>query len=165
MKRRVKNIEHTVNKDTGEIITTRKEFTIGTTTEEFFLVFLANLDGIFNIKSANDLKALAYMCGACQFNTNIVHLTQAVRKEMCTKLNITNQTLSNSLGSLKRHGLVQGDGGTFTINPEIMWRGSVKERNRWMKDEGFEVMIKFRDITKLQNDGDDKTEENKAQDV
>jgi hypothetical protein len=146
--KRVKNTEHTVNTDTGEVITVQKEYTIGTTTEAFFLVFLASLQSLYELKSATDIKLLAYLCSTCQFNTNIVHLPKAVRKEICTRLDITNQTLSNSLGALKKLGLLSGDGGSFTINPDVMWKGSIKERDKWMKGEGLDMVIKFRDLTK-----------------
>lgn len=59
------------------------------------------------------------MCQNAEFDTGKVSLTTQKRKDLCEKLQITPQTLSNALTSLKKSNLVHGKNGEFQINPQI----------------------------------------------
>jgi predicted transcriptional regulator len=72
-----------------------------------------------------------------------VALPTGKRKELMDTLKIGPQTLTNSLRSLKEKGLIHGDGGIFMINLEVMWRGSMKEREKLLKDKTINVHLKF----------------------
>lgn len=144
MSKRVKNIEHVIDHTTGEILTTSKEFTISTTTEDFFFVFLSYLGMLYELKNALDIHVLAFMMENVQFNKNIVSLTIAKRKELIAKIGVSKQNLSHSLKRLKEKGLVSGEDGDFFVNPELMWRGSTKERDKLLQEKGIDVRIKFK---------------------
>lgn len=141
----MKSVEILVNETTGEVLTTSKEFTIKTSSEEFFLVFFQSLGSLYKLNSAIDIKLLAYLCSNAVFNTCTTYLSATRRKEfMMMNPGITTQTISNSISRLKTLGLLQGDRGEYMINPEVMWKGSVKERDAWMKKDGLQVMIEFK---------------------
>jgi predicted transcriptional regulator len=59
------------------------------------------------------------MCKNAEFNTGKVSLTTQKRKDLATELDISPQTLSNSLTSLKKSKLIDGNNGEFQINPLI----------------------------------------------
>jgi len=46
-------------------------------------------------------------------------MPQKVRDDVCTKLGISQQTLSNCLTALKKSKLISGEKGEFRINPKI----------------------------------------------
>jgi hypothetical protein len=145
-KRATRDTERAVH-ETGEIVTTTKSFSIETTAEDFFLCFLDNLGSLFQLTNATDIHMLAWLCSKCQLNTTQSSVSTADRNHFMEKLGISTQAFSNSIGRLKKLGLITGEKGTFTINPDVLWRGSVKERNKWMRGEGMKVMIDFRSIT------------------
>jgi hypothetical protein len=60
MQKRVKNIDHTVNHETGEVLTTSKEFTITVHTEEFFMTFLKSIGLLYDLKNVTDMKVLLH---------------------------------------------------------------------------------------------------------
>jgi uncharacterized protein YrrD len=147
MTRKVENKDRIVDQETGEQLTTKKDITI-TSEEEFFLVFLSNLGSLYKLKNATEIHVLAKMCSIAMFNTNTVMLPSAERKNICDELDITNTNLTNILRSLKLSGAITGENGKFTINPDIMWKGSTKAREKWLKsDQGLELRIKFKQQT------------------
>jgi hypothetical protein len=141
--RDTERVEHA----TGEIVTTSKSFSIETTAEDFFLCFLDSLGSLFQLTNATDIHMLAFLCSKCQMNQSMSSISTADRQYLMEKLGISTQAFSMSLGRLRKLGLITGSKGTFHINPDVMWRGSVKERNKWMRGEGMKVMIDFRNIT------------------
>lgn len=143
--RKVENRDRIVDHETGEQLTTKKEITINSNGDEFFLVFLQNLGSLYQLKNATEIHVLAKLCSICSLNTNTVLIPTARRKEICSELDISNTNLTNILRSLKILGLITGDDGMFTINPELMWKGSTKAREKWMRGEtGVELMIRFK---------------------
>lgn len=143
MSKRLKNEEIVVNHTTGEVLTISKSFTIPTNSEEFFLLFLKNLGSLYELKNATEIHVLAFLCANAKFNTNEVSLSTAKRNELMAKLKIRPQSLTNAIRRLRVVGLLTGDKGEYTVNPLVMWKGSIKERDVRLKDKGLSVMIKF----------------------
>jgi hypothetical protein len=147
IKKRVRSVEQVVDMNTGEVLTTRKEFTIETSPDEFMLVFITQMAPLYRIKSGTAIQLLAYLCSIAQFNSCEVSFTTAKRQQFIEMTKVSSQTISNSLKELKDLGLIQGDRGDYTINPEVMWKGSTKEREAWMTGKGLQVMMEFRRAT------------------
>lgn len=91
------------------------------------------------------------MCQNAQFNTGNVSLTTQKRKELCTNLNITPQTLSNSLTSLKKCNLIKGENGEFQINPQVFWKGSQASREALLKDKNIRITFGIDEKTEDEN--------------
>ena len=56
-----------------------------------------------------------WMCEHKHQEDQTVDLTAATREHLCKELGISNNQITNSLGKLKRNGLISGKQGTFTI--------------------------------------------------
>lgn len=136
--------ERIVDKKTGEVLTVHKDVTVPATGDNFFLVFLQNLGSLYKLKNAKEIHVLAKLCSMTVMNTGTVSLTTGRRKEISDELNMTQQNLSNILGKLKKNGLISGNDGEFTINPELMWKGSTLARQKWMNGQGMSMMIQFK---------------------
>lgn len=80
---------------------------------------------------------LIWMCKNAQFNTGKVSLTTQKRKDLAKELNITPQTLSNSLTALKKSNLINGNNGEFQINPQIFWKGSQESREALLQNKAI----------------------------
>ena len=74
-----------------------------------------------------------------QWNTGIVLMPQKVRDDVCTKLGISQQTLSNCLTALKKSKLISGEKGEFRINPKIFWRGDAASRKALLKNKAIQI--------------------------
>lgn len=139
---KLKHEETRVEKD--GIITITKNFSTKTSSEAFFMCFIDNLSGFFKITCNTDCKVLAMLCSMAEFNTGKVKLTITDRRNLLNSIEgLSTQNLSNSLGRLKKLGLIAGDKGDYEINPKAFWKGTTNERNRILKNEGLEVNIKF----------------------
>ena len=132
-----------LNVETGEIeiLTTSKTFSIPTTSENFYMTFIENMSGFFNLKSAIEIKLIIKFCCIAEYNTGKVLITSFERRKICEELNITNQQFSNNVSSLKVKNLITGERGTYTVNPMMFWKGTTKERLNQIKEKNLTLTI------------------------
>lgn len=149
---RYKNQEVKVNHDTGEVTTTSKSYSVKTKTEGFYIVFINAVSGLYNLKSATDSSILTYFCTIAQYNTGEVFLPAPTRKKLMTDLNISTQTLTNSIAKLKGLRLITGDQGLYIISPAIFWKGSFDEREKLMKNKKLMVNFSFEEEEEKENE-------------
>jgi hypothetical protein len=142
---RVKNTETIIDSGTGEIVTTSKEFTIKTTTDEFFMMYVQSLSLLHNITSMTDMKVLAKMAGWVDWKTNNCYVSTSRRKELCEELKVKNQALSNSLTRLSASGMIAFVArGEYQVNPYLVWKGSSLDRDRYLKKYGAILTLRFK---------------------
>lgn len=138
------HLEETINTKTGEITSIRKSFSIKSkNTEEFYFTFLAGLNAICELTRPSDIKVLSCLCARAEFNTGLVSLSSTTRKEITTKLKISSQSLSNSLGRLKEKSLLTGDKGDFIISPQHFWKGTTDERARLLTERKIGIIVNY----------------------
>ena len=125
-----------VNPDTGELVTieSSKTFTTKITEDKFYMTFIDYMSPIFGIKPEAAKSLLAWMCSHAEYNTGKVSLSAADRKQICTDLKISNNSITNYLRSLKDLKLIDGERGTFTINPSVFWKGELAARRKLLED-------------------------------
>lgn len=131
-----------IDKETGEEIsqTIQKEFYEKVKSEEhFFMTFIDVIAPWFGLKPESAKAVLMWMNQNAQWNTGIVLMPQKVRDAVCTKLNISQQTLSNCLTALKKSKLISGEKGEFRINPKIFWRGDAASRKALLKNKAVQI--------------------------
>jgi hypothetical protein len=132
------------NKDSGETTEVRKSVTVSTQGgDKFFMTFIESLSSFYRVSNITDAKLLAKMCSLVEYNSYRVLIPKAVRKEITDELEISPQTMTNSLKRLKDVNLVTGEDGSFEINPNLFWKGSTKERDKILRDKGMDIKIKF----------------------
>lgn len=141
---KLQHIEEQIDTSTGEVKTIRKTFAIkAKNSEDFFLTFLSGMNAICSLSRPSDIKVLTIMCSIAEFNTGKVKLTIKERKTIYKKLNISAQSLSNSLKRLKESGLVSGDRGDYEVNPQYFWKGTTDERNKLLKQQKADILLKY----------------------
>lgn len=130
-----------VNPDTGEIVTieSSKTFTTKITEDKFYMTFIDYMSPIFGIKPEAAKSLLAWMCSHAEYNTGKVSLSAADRKQICTDLQISNNSITNYLRSLKDLKLIDGERGTFTINPSVFWKGELAARRKLLEDKDIRI--------------------------
>lgn len=137
-----------VNTETGEMITieTSKTFSKKTETDKFYMTFIDFAAPLFNLKSDTAKSVLCWMCNKVEYNTGKVHLTTNTRRELCAELEISSNTLTNTLKKLKDLNLISGEKGDFIINPQILWKGDLQTRDSMLKLEEIKVTfdLKFK---------------------
>lgn len=140
----LRNETVSVDKETGEIITTSKTFSVKVTQDEFYMSYINNMVGFFNLKSAVDIKLITKMCMIAEYNTGRVLVTPEVRKDVQQLLNISSQQMTNSIANLKKIGLIRGSRGTYHLNPMVFWKGTNDSRTAYLREEGgLRVIIDF----------------------
>ena len=150
-----------IDQSTGEVmeVTTYKEGYIPVkSTEHFIMTFIDFLTPLYNLKPETAKLVLMWMCEHAQWDTGVVLLTTKTRKEMCDKLNIAPQTLSNCLTSLKTSKMISGEKGEFKINPFIFWKGTRDKRKELIKDAAIKATFEIVPVTEIESSNDeDKT--------
>ena len=157
-KKYLKNETTVVDQETGEIITTSRTFGIKTSVDEFYMSYISNMVGFFNLKSAIDCKLITKMCMIADYNTGRVLITPEVRRDILSLLVISSQQMSNSLAALKKIGLIKGSKGTYYLNPMVYWKGTNDSRNSILREEsGLRVIIDFNYKNTVEIDKDTNT--------
>ncbi len=136
MKLRNEQTVEQVDPETGEVITlvSAKEYSTRVKPDSFYMTFIDYISPLFKLKSENARKLLTWMCSHAEYNTGIVHITTADRKEIATTCHMTPSTITNNLATLKSLNLISGSSGKFQINPMIFWKGDTKVREKMISE-------------------------------
>ena len=137
-----RQVKDKVTGDWSEM-TQSKTFAIPVNEEEFYMTFIKNLSSILNLNSFTEIKVLVKLCEMAEFNTGKVSLTAGKRNEFIELLSINKAYLSSSIKSLINKGLLKGEKGEYEINPLVFWKGSLKERNALIKENGGIMKVKI----------------------
>ena len=62
---------------------------------------------------------------------------------MCSELNLANNQITNNLKKLKDLNLITGDKGSFTVNPEIFWKGDAQTRKDILNNKSLQVSFEI----------------------
>jgi hypothetical protein len=135
------NIAETEYHSDGNIKREWKRFNVKVNKENFFMTYIESISSLWNLKSINDRNILDFLCGSADYNNGIVSLTTKRRKDIVEKLNITQQTLTNSLSNLKKLNIIVGENGEFTINPNLFWKGHDDERQELLKKGNWNLVV------------------------
>lgn len=133
-----------VDRNTGEIITSSKSFSVKSkSSEEFYMTFIQFVQPLLRFKSIRDMQVLTKFCMMIEYNTNRVILPAPRRKQICEELGMENTHLSNCIRRLKDLRIITGDKGVYEVNPIYFWKGTTDSRDKLLKNEGLEIRIKF----------------------
>lgn len=136
-----------LNPETGELVTieSQKTFTTKVTEEQFYMTFVNFIGPIFDLKPERAKDLLIWMLKHAEFNTGIVQLPTATRKQVSEELSMSNNSITNYLKVLKNKKLISGDCGVFTINPQIFWKGELAARKELLKDKNIKISFGIED--------------------
>ncbi len=136
------NIER---KEDGRSVTQTREktFNIAIEQDTFYMSYVENMAGFWNLTSATDMKLLAFLCTKAEFNTGKVILSRVLRESLCDQLKIHSTQISRSLRSLRQKELIVVNLDEIDINPTVFWKGSNDARNKLLREDGLAVKIKF----------------------
>lgn len=136
--------EEIVNNETGEITTVRKSVSITTkNSDEFFMIYVRFVSGLFELSSANDIKILIRFCQLAEFNTGAVLIPAGRRKEMLDEFGMQSSHFSNAIARLKKANLLTGEQGNYKLNPIVVWKGDIKTRDQLIRNKGLDFNVKF----------------------
>lgn len=147
-----KRITQTIQREivdvtTGEVVKvdTQKTFTEKVSPESFYMTFIGYMSPLFNLHSDVARSILDWMCMRAEYNSGVVDLSASKRQKMCQDLSITSNQVTNNLRKLKELGLITGEKGEFTINPEIFWKGDTKTRQQVLEGKSLKVSFEIVD--------------------
>ena len=137
-------VRELVDSETGEItvLEDTNVFSTRVSNDAFYMTFINFMTPFFNLKD-NAKKILAWMCKNAEFNTGQISLTTAKRKQMAEEINVSPNTITNNLKVLKDNNLISGEKGEFLINPQVFWKGELKEREKLLKDNDVQIIFKI----------------------
>lgn len=145
-----KRITQTIQREivdvtTGEVVKvdTQKTFTEKISPDSFYMTFIGYMSPLFNLHSDVARSILDWMCMRAEYNSGIVDLSTSKRQKMCSDLSITSNQVTNNLKKLKELGLISGEKGEFTINPEIFWKGDTKTRQQVLEGKALKVSFEL----------------------
>ena len=145
-----KRITQTIQREiidvtTGELVKvdTQKTFTEKISPDNFYMTFIGYMSPLFNLHSDVARSILDWMCMRAEYNSGVVDLSTSKRQKMCSDLSITSNQVTNNLKKLKELGLITGEKGEFTINPEIFWKGDTKTRQQVLEGKALKVSFEI----------------------
>jgi len=111
--------------------------------EKFWMTYCKYTSPIYQLTYADDIKVIVKFCELAEYESGIVHLTPARRKEMVAELGMQQSNVSKSIKRLKEKNLVTGDNGEYVISPLIFWKGDRSKRLEYLKNKGLTVTFNF----------------------
>ena len=97
-----------------------------------------------NIIKGKDIHTFILMCVNAEENGRLV-VSKNMRWEFEELLNLTTQSLSNSIARLKDEDLIEGERGVYILKPETLWGGNEESRkNFFIENDCFEIIIKMK---------------------
>jgi hypothetical protein len=141
------NTRNIVDPETGEVIGTEVSKFVSVNLgkqEEFFMTYCKYLSSFYELKYADDIKIIIKFNEWAEFDTGKVDLTPKKRLEITESLGIRNDSISKSLRRLLDIGLINGDRGSYVINPIIFWKGDKAKRKELLESEGLRVEFNFK---------------------
>lgn len=134
-----------VDVNTGESVKvdTQKTFTEKINPEHFYMTFIDYIAPLYQLHSEVARRMLDWMCEHAEYNTGIVDLSTSKRQQMCSELNLANNQITNNLKKLKDLNLITGDKGSFTVNPEIFWKGDAQTRKDILNNKSLQVSFEI----------------------
>lgn len=132
-----------VNPETGELVTieSSKTFTTKIKEDKFYITFIDYMNAFFKIKPEAAKSLLAWLCAHAEYNTGKVSISAADRKEIADTLKVSNNAITNYLRTLKKLKLINGEKGTFVINPQVFWKGELAARRNLL--DSNEIRLTF----------------------
>lgn len=132
-----------VDSETGEIqeLETKKRFSYRlSNSDEFYMVFYNCIAIAHKIKSQKTMSLFHELCKHAQFNTGIVEVSTNVRRTVCKDADVNITNFSKHINILKEAGLIKDRGGcSYIINPQAIWKGDLKQRDKMLKDHTFYI--------------------------
>lgn len=98
--------------------------------DTFYMSYTDYFDLLYQVKPAAAINLLFYICSNMEYNTNTIDLSSAKRKEICTALDISNNSITNHLKALKDARILHGSSGQFMVNPYLFWKGDSITRQK-----------------------------------
>jgi hypothetical protein len=134
-----------VDVNTGELVKvdTQKTFTEKINPEHFYMTFIDYIAPLYQLHSEVARRMLDWMCEHAEYNTGIVDLSTSKRQQMCSELSLANNQVTNNLKKLKDLNLITGDKGSFTVNPEIFWKGDAQSRKDLLQNKSLQVSVEI----------------------
>lgn len=134
-----------IDVNTGESVKvdTQKTFTEKINPEHFYMTFIDYIAPLYQLHSEVARRMLDWMCEHAEYNTGIVDLSTSKRQQMCSELNLANNQITNNLKKLKDLNLITGDKGSFTVNPEIFWKGDAQTRKDILNNKSLQVSFEI----------------------
>ncbi len=99
--------------------------------------FISNISK--KIEQNRTLQIFQWMYHHINRETQDVSLSAFTRKQICEELQISNNQITNSIRKLKELNLITGDKGTFTLNPEIFWKGDAQTRKQVLEGKSLKI--------------------------
>lgn len=143
-----------IDPETGEIVGTETNKFIKVNLgkqEEFFMTYCKYLSSFYELKYADDIKIIIKFNEWAEFDTGKVDLTSKKRLEITEALGIRNDSISKSLRRLLDAGLINGERGSYIINPVIFWKGDKAKRKELLEGEGLKVEFNFKIDSDIQD--------------
>lgn len=133
-----------IHPDTGELIQqiTSKTFVVKTSNEKFYMHFYNLIENYIELTDTCK-NVLAAICSKIEWDKNCLSLNSAVREDICKLCKIKYQTLANTLHQLKNKKIINIMKGDCYVNPEYFWKGSLKTRDKALKEGLLNINIEF----------------------
>lgn len=88
-----------------------------------------------------DIQTLTVMCLKARPNGNLP-VSKELRDTFQKELNMTTQSLTNSIARLRKEGLISGERGFYVMKPEVLWGGTTESRQEFLlQEDAIEILI------------------------
>ena len=135
----LKNESHVIDED-GKVHVTTKTFRTKIKAENFFATYLKHVQVLYSLNNT-EKNIMIYLCEKARHDTGEVDITPRDRERMMMFFDVKTSAISNNIKSLKSKGILIGDKGSYVINPELFWKGTMDKRQELLSNHTFEITL------------------------
>lgn len=103
--------------------------------EIFTMLFLNWSDKLKELNRATDFHVLLGFLSNLSQDSNKVTFTAADKQKLASELGVSVNYIRDTIGRLKKTGIIEGKGSVFWIDVKLFWRGSLHERQNAIRDK------------------------------
>ncbi len=130
----IKQTTQTVDLETGEVSEMEHIIVKKIKHDNFIMVFLEDLKGLFKVDTPSEMKLLAILWRESDHKegkANQFIAIKSLKESWAKEIGITIQTIDNTITSLvKKELILKTDRSTYVLNPSFFFKGALAERPR-----------------------------------
>ena len=128
------NCKETIDHQTGEVIMSEIKFIKNVDSENFIMVFLNDMSGLFSIKGEMEQLMLTWMWKNSGWNNSPVVIDKFIKEEISKERGVKVQSISDALTRLvNKDILVKNRRLFYSLNPKYFFKGDRKGRDEILK--------------------------------
>ena len=146
----VKETTTTIDKDTGEHLSSEIIVRKRVSAEEFLQVYLDDFGALMGVKGEAEFKIILWIGKNMNYETNEIILVMPIKKRIVSETELSLHTINNAIFSLTKKGImIRIDDSIYMLSPKMFFKGRIEDRLKLIRT--MEYLIVSNDVVGVED--------------